>query len=85
MRRARYTHEAVAKRIAEAVKQAGLTNKEVADRAAIPLDRWSRKIRVAGNSFTLEEVSRVADALEAPDGWPFVDWDYAAEMAKLAR
>jgi transcriptional regulator with XRE-family HTH domain len=85
MRRARYSDEAVTERIEKARKKLGITNKEVAERVGIPLDRWSRKMRGAGNSFTLAEIAAVADALESPAGWPFVDWDYAQAMARGDR
>jgi hypothetical protein len=42
--------------------------------ADLGMDRWdwSRKVRQAGSSFTIEELGRIADLLDAPAGWPFI-------------
>jgi transcriptional regulator with XRE-family HTH domain len=85
MRRARYSDEAVAERIDRARKQLGLTNKELAGKVGILEASWSRKMRGQGNTFTLTEIAAVADALEAPAGWPFVDWEYAEAMQRTAE
>lgn len=34
---------------------------------------WSRKVRNDRSSFSIAELSRIAELLEGPTGWPFVD------------
>lgn len=80
----RYAYADVVRRIRRQVESTGQPLKAILVAVNISPDQWSRKSRLnrAGNggkgtSFTLDELSRIADYFDAGPGWPFVDWDYA--------
>lgn len=52
-----------------------IQNKELAQAIGLSEDVFSRKLRQARSSFTLEELGLVADFFGAPPGWPMVDAD----------
>lgn len=79
---ARFDYEAITARIAEACERAGKPAKQVYEAAGLTGDRWYRKMTGRGSTFTLDELGRVADALEAPPAWPFVDWDRAEVLRR---
>lgn len=61
----------------------GVTVKALCDAIGIEHYDYSRKIRLKGSSWTILEISRIADHLDAPTGWPFLT-DELAEMVDRA-
>lgn len=54
-------------------------------------DQWWRKTHLnekgtggKGSSFTWEELTRLAALLDAPPGWPFIDWEHARSIQEAA-
>ncbi len=81
---ARFQDAIVAGRIRRARERAGMTKKDLAEKAAV--ETWSYYKKESGRiSFSLEEISRIADALDAPMPWPFLGWDAAAIVQSLTR
>jgi len=50
------------------------TNYEVGEAVGLSGSAWYRKLHRRGSTFTLEEFGSIAEALDAPEGWPFVEW-----------
>lgn len=73
-RKQRFRYAVIIERIEKARSRLGLSTRELAARAGLEGSAWYRKMRQTGSSFTLEEFGRIADALDAPEGWPFVEW-----------
>lgn len=73
-KRLRYDHDVIALRVEKARQVRGMLVKDLADAAGLQAWAWYKKTRRAGSTFTLEELSHIADALGAPEGWPFVEW-----------
>jgi hypothetical protein len=73
-KRARFEYAVIVDRIRKAIERDGRPAKQVYEAAGIPTDRWYRKMRGDASTFTLDEFGRIADALDAPEGWPFVEW-----------
>jgi hypothetical protein len=46
---------------------------------------WYKKANLRGSQFTIEELGRIADILDAPPGWPFLPWEVASGGAPPAR
>jgi hypothetical protein len=76
------------RRAMEAVGDDGMPPKVMQDKIGMTKDQWSRKMTVnpegtggKRTSFNLEEYSRIADALGAPNGWPFIEWEVAKANA----
>jgi transcriptional regulator with XRE-family HTH domain len=81
---ARFQDEIVAGRIRRARERAGLTKKQLAEKASV--ETWSYLKKESGRlSFSLAEISRIADALDAPMPWPFLGWDAAGIVQTLTR
>lgn len=64
----------------------GLTVEAAADLAGMKT-KWSWYDRSSGRSpFTVEEIGLFAAAIEAPLGWPFIEWSAGKWLeAELAR
>lgn len=71
----RYDLHLISARITQRRKQLGIEAKEIY--AAMGLEKWdwSRKLRLDGSSFTIEELGKIAEILypEGGTGWPFID------------
>lgn len=81
----RYSYADIVRRILAQVEKCDRPLKEVLEDIKVTKDQWSRKARVGPTgeggiktSFTLAEISRIADYFRAPSGWPWVDWDLAS-------
>jgi hypothetical protein len=72
----RYDMREIAARVDRRRKQRGVTAKELYVDLGLERWDWSKKIRNAGSSFTVEELGRIADLLDAPPGWPFLSDDF---------
>jgi hypothetical protein len=46
---------------------------------------WSRKVRLDNSSFSIAELSRIAEILDAPPGWPFLDESLGLLIEMAAR
>lgn len=44
---------------------------------------WYKKTANRDSSWENWEIEKVATILNAPKGWPFLDWDYALTVQKL--
>ena len=81
--------ELATRRIEDLRLQRGLTASELARRIGLPKHPFSRKVRIEGSTFSVEELGLIADALEAPPGWPFLEPEMgellAASMKVLAK
>jgi hypothetical protein len=75
----RYSPFDIGRRVENRRRDLGVTVAELC--AVLDFDKadWSRKWRCSGSSFTIAEVSVIADYLKAPVGWPFIP----EEMAEL--
>ncbi len=73
-RRVRYDHDVIARRVEMARQKRGMLVKDLAEAAGLQMWAWYKKSRRANSTFTLAELSAIADALDAPEGWPFVEW-----------
>ena len=72
--RGRYNHDVIAERVECARQKSGMLVKDLAAAADLQTWAWYKKSRRLGSTFTLDELSAIADALNAPEGWPFVEW-----------
>jgi hypothetical protein len=79
----RYSYEEIVERIRRGIRDREETPKSVQMAAGISKDKWSRKMRGAGSTFTFEELSLISTYLHAPAGWPFVDWEYADGIQRV--
>lgn len=70
----RYDHAVIGLRVEAARVRCEVQVKDLCSAVGLPLPSWYKKTRCAGSTFTLDELGRIADALHAPAGWPFVDW-----------
>ncbi len=68
----RYDPREIAARIDKRRRQRGLSVRAMCETVGLQRWDWSRKVRLDGSSFTLDEIGRIADVLEAPPGWPFL-------------
>jgi len=76
----RYSYDEITERIRALITQQKETPRSVQLAVGISKDKWSRKMRGAGSTFSFEEISLIATFLRAPLGWPFVEYDYAKAM-----
>lgn len=86
-----YSYVQVVARIREAIEYSTDPVKRLLSEVDIAADRWSRKMRPnkhdphnggTGNTFSFEELSRIAAYFNAPRGWPFIDWDLAISLER---
>lgn len=79
----RFDPEIVVARIREAREtRAKMSRTELAAAAGMP--RWALYKKERGTApFSLEEISRLSDALGAPRLFPFLDWDTASAVQRM--
>ena len=73
-RRARFDYAQIVERIEEAREKRGRSTKALGEAVGLSGSAWYRKLHRRGSTFTLEEFGSIAEALDAPEGWPFVEW-----------
>lgn len=78
----RFDPKVIAARVRTAREAHDMTAKELAAAIGIGKDALFKKEK-AENPFYLDELSRIADALNAPSLWPFLEWDAAGLADKL--
>jgi hypothetical protein len=68
----RYDEREIAARVEKLRKGRKVEVKTIC--AAVGLEKWdwSRRVRLDRSSFTIPELSAIADYLHAPIGWPFI-------------
>lgn len=69
----RYDMREICARVERRRRERKLEAKQAAGILGLKKWDWSRKVNNKGSTFTLAELAILADALEAPTGWPFVD------------
>lgn len=80
----RYDPREIALRVERAREGAGLSVKELADKAGVGVWAWYK--RGSGDTpFTVEELGRIADILDAPLGWPFLPWEMGETLSRRLR
>jgi hypothetical protein len=81
----RYDEKEIAARVDKLRKARGVEVKVIC--AAIGLEKWdwSRKVRLDRSSFSIEELSRIADYLSAPPGWPFLPAELGEVLERVLR
>jgi hypothetical protein len=72
--RGRFDYEQIVRRVEEHRARVGMPAKQLYEAVGLSGDKWYRKVRGQGSTFTLDEFGAIADVLEAPEGWPFVEW-----------
>jgi hypothetical protein len=83
-----YDYASIARRIEEAIAalpEAERARKVFLPKIAITDDQWSRKINLEAarpGRFTYEEITRIANFLQAPLGWPFMEWSQADALKR---
>jgi transcriptional regulator with XRE-family HTH domain len=70
----RYNSVEIAHRVEEAREKHNLKSDELAERIGLKPSQWYDRVR-GQVPFTVEELGALADALNAPPGWPFVGHD----------
>ena len=68
----RYDEREIAARVDKRRKARGVEIKALCAELGIEKWDWSRKIRLDRSAFTIAELGKLADILEAPTGWPFI-------------
>lgn len=85
----RYDMSQILDRIEHLRHKRRLQRKDIAISVGISEAQFSKKMRQHLSTFTLEEIGAIADVLEAPPGWPFLDTEstdlLAAVQAFLAK
>lgn len=74
-RRSRFRYEQIVQRVERAREEKAISTKALAEQVGITGSAWYRKLRDNGSRFTLDEFGAIAEALDAPEGWPFVEWE----------
>ena len=69
----RYDERLIAARVDARRRAMNVEVKQMCAELGIEKWDWSRKIRGDRSSFSISELSKIADLLQAPTGWPFVD------------
>lgn len=92
MTRLRYDYPAIVARIKAVVEADDRPLKKILEELDISADQWSRKMQVNAQgtggkktSFTYDELTRVANHFNAPEGWPFMDWGRAEAVDRAIR
>ena len=75
----RYDEREIAARVEKRRKAKRMEVKALCAELGIEKWDWSRKVRLDRSAFTIAELGKIADILEAPPGWPFV----AEEVGEL--
>lgn len=70
----RFDYPVIVERIRAAQQAAGRSTLDLCSAAGIAPSAWYRKSLRRGSSFSLDELASIAEALDAPAGWPFIDW-----------
>lgn len=60
-------------RIRDLMRARGVKPPAIYERLGMHRRTWSKKINLTGSEFTLNELGLIADALDAPTGWPILD------------
>lgn len=68
-------------RVRKERRKRGLSTEKLAERVAIGADSLYKKQRGV-QPWGMDEVSRIAEAFDAPPGWPFIDWDAATMLER---
>lgn len=69
----RYDLKVITSRIKHRMEAQGVPVKVMCDVLGIERWDWSRKVNITDSSFNYREISLIADRLDAPVGWPFID------------
>ena len=84
-RKPRFDHDEIAARVEQARVRQGMQVKDLCAAARLAPFAWYKKTRRSGSTFTLDELSAIAEALDAPPGWPFVEREVGEAMTKAGR
>lgn len=76
----RFDPVVITSRIKRRVEASEIPAKALYDLLGIEKWVWSKKINFNESSFNYREISILADTLDAPVGWPFIDDDWAEDF-----
>lgn len=62
-------------------KRRGLSVKALAADVGIGRKVWYKKRDMDESTFSFDDMSRIAKALDAPPGWPLLPWELAEDFA----
>jgi hypothetical protein len=76
----------IARKIELRRRALGIPAKRLADAIGVYESGWSKKVNSRGSTFSVQEISIIAQELGAETGWPFIDDALAAMLdAHLGR
>lgn len=78
---ARFDPAEIGERVKKARRKKGLSTEALAAQVGIGKDSLYKKQK-GTQPWYMDEVSRIAELLEAPPGWPFIDWDAATLLER---
>jgi hypothetical protein len=81
----RYSAAAIAERIKLRLADIGMEPKELYLTLGWDKSIWSRKIVTLATALSLRDLSEIAEKLDAPMGWPFVDWRVAEAFDAIVK
>jgi transcriptional regulator with XRE-family HTH domain len=84
-RGARYTWEEIVARIERRREARGVTIKHLLGVLDIDEGSYSRKVNLSRSHFHMHELSALAEELDAPIGWPFIDEDLAEHLERYLK
>lgn len=80
-----YDVERVAAEIDAARKRLKFSVAEAAEASGIKRTVWYKKVDVEGSSFSFDDISRIAAAFRAPQGWPLIPWELAEDFERWRK
>lgn len=84
-RHLRFDPEEIGRRVRAArLAHDNMTSEKLGDLIGMAANTLAHK-EVGTSPFFLGELSRIADALDAPPLWPFLDWEAAQLLARVMR
>lgn len=79
----RYPTNTIADRMEQGRERADLTVEQAAEIIGLSASSWYKKVDHI-TPFKIEECGRLAEAIGAPAGWPFLDWTVGELLDRLA-
>jgi hypothetical protein len=70
----------IARKIELRRRALGIPAKRLADAIGVYESGWSKKVNCRGSTFSVQEISAIAQELDAESGWPFIDDNLAAML-----
>jgi hypothetical protein len=81
----RFDERLIAARVEARRRAKGIEVKAICAEIGMEKWDWSRKVRLDNSSFSIAELSKIAEILDAPPGWPFLDESLGMMIEMSAR